>query len=338
MRVGFIGLGTMGAHAAAIGEAMVAAKVAGLEPEVWWEAMKGRAADSYVMHHDVPAVFAGHYAPSSTIDRKAFCRYWIASLDEQTLRGVQAWLPRGKGVRAMQQPPGGAATGEKPDLNEVARIRADHARWLESDGAEGVRADLSGMELADVRFPGADLRRAVFVGANLFRSDFAGAELSEADFTGANLNRADLAGATLQRAVLDKADLSDAALGDARMEHASLVETSLQRAWLGRAHLEHATLIRADLHGAWVGRANLEQANLEGAMLVGAEFPGTSFRNATLRSAYFGGVALVDADLSGADLGEVRNLTHTQLESATVDERTILPPELIPGREARAAG
>ena len=73
-------------------------------------------------------------------------------------------------------------------------------------------------------------------------------------------------------------------------------------------------------------------------MLVGAEFPGTSFRNATLRSAYFGGVALVDADLSGADLGEVRNLTHTQLESATVDERTILPPELIPGREARAAG
>ena len=54
-------------HAAAIGEAMVAAKVAGLEPEVWWEAMKGGAADSYVMHHDVPAVFAGHYDPSFPI-------------------------------------------------------------------------------------------------------------------------------------------------------------------------------------------------------------------------------------------------------------------------------
>ena len=67
MRVGFIGLGTMGGHAAAIGEAMVAAKVAGLEPEVWWEAMKGGAADSYVMHHDVPAVFAGHYDPSFPI-------------------------------------------------------------------------------------------------------------------------------------------------------------------------------------------------------------------------------------------------------------------------------
>ncbi len=54
-------------QAAAIAEAMVAAKVAGLEPQVWWEAMKGGAADSYVMHHDVPAVFAGHYDPSFPI-------------------------------------------------------------------------------------------------------------------------------------------------------------------------------------------------------------------------------------------------------------------------------
>src|SRR5699024_3523187 len=30
-------------HAAAIGEAMVSAKVAGLDPDVWWEAMKGGA-------------------------------------------------------------------------------------------------------------------------------------------------------------------------------------------------------------------------------------------------------------------------------------------------------
>ena len=189
----------------------------------------------------------------------------------------------------MSKPPGEAAAGQKPDLDAIARMRAEHARWLESDGADGARADFSGMELSDVRFPGADLSRARFADANLFRADFAGADLSEADFTGANLNRADLAGSTLQGAVLDKTDLSDAALGDARMEHASLVEASLQRAWLGRAHLEHATLTRADLHGTWAGRASFEQANLEGAMLVGAEFPGTSFRNASLRSAYFGG-------------------------------------------------
>lgn len=54
-------------HAAAIGEAMVCAKQAGLEPDVWWEVMKGGAADSFVMQHDVPSIFAGHYDPSFPI-------------------------------------------------------------------------------------------------------------------------------------------------------------------------------------------------------------------------------------------------------------------------------
>ena len=56
-------------HAAAIGEAMVAAKVAGLDPDVWWAAMKGGAADSFVMQHDVPSILAGHYDPSFQIGR-----------------------------------------------------------------------------------------------------------------------------------------------------------------------------------------------------------------------------------------------------------------------------
>ena len=51
-------------HAAAIGEAMVAAKLMGLEPDVWWNVMKGGAADSFVLQHDVPSIFAGHYDPS----------------------------------------------------------------------------------------------------------------------------------------------------------------------------------------------------------------------------------------------------------------------------------
>jgi 3-hydroxyisobutyrate dehydrogenase-like beta-hydroxyacid dehydrogenase len=54
-------------HAAAIGEAMVTAKLAGLDPLVWWQVMKGGAADSFVLSHDVPAIFAGHYDPSFPI-------------------------------------------------------------------------------------------------------------------------------------------------------------------------------------------------------------------------------------------------------------------------------
>jgi 3-hydroxyisobutyrate dehydrogenase-like beta-hydroxyacid dehydrogenase len=66
-------------HAAAIGEAMVTAKKAGLEPDVWWAAMKGGAADSFVMQHDVPSIFAGHYDPSF---RLALCLKDLALIDE----------------------------------------------------------------------------------------------------------------------------------------------------------------------------------------------------------------------------------------------------------------
>ena len=66
-------------HAAAIGEAMVTAKLAGLDPAVWWEVMKGGAADSFVMQHDVPSIFAGHYDPSFPI---ALCLKDLALIEE----------------------------------------------------------------------------------------------------------------------------------------------------------------------------------------------------------------------------------------------------------------
>jgi len=66
-------------HAAAIGEAMVAAKKGGLDPDVWWAAMKGGAAESFVMQHDVPSIFAGHYDPSF---RLALCLKDLGLIDE----------------------------------------------------------------------------------------------------------------------------------------------------------------------------------------------------------------------------------------------------------------
>jgi 3-hydroxyisobutyrate dehydrogenase-like beta-hydroxyacid dehydrogenase len=58
---------------------MVAAKQAGLEPEVWWAAMQGGAADSFVLRHDVPSIFAGHYDPSFPL---ALCLKDLALIDE----------------------------------------------------------------------------------------------------------------------------------------------------------------------------------------------------------------------------------------------------------------
>ena len=66
-------------HAAAIGEAMVTAKLAGLDPAIWWNVMKGGAADSFVMQHDVPSIFAGHYDPSFPI---ALCLKDLGLIEE----------------------------------------------------------------------------------------------------------------------------------------------------------------------------------------------------------------------------------------------------------------
>ena len=66
-------------HAAAIGEAMVTARLAGLDPLTWWNVMKGGAADSFVMSHDVPSIFAGHYDPSFPI---ALCLKDLALIKE----------------------------------------------------------------------------------------------------------------------------------------------------------------------------------------------------------------------------------------------------------------
>jgi len=79
-------------HAAAIGEAMVAAKLSGLEPDVWWEAMKGGAADSFVMQHDVPSIFAGHYDPSFPL---ALCLKDLSLIEEMLVEtGSRAELAR----------------------------------------------------------------------------------------------------------------------------------------------------------------------------------------------------------------------------------------------------
>ena len=95
-------------HAAAIGEAMVTAKRAGLEPEVWWQVMKGGAADSFVLQHDVPSIFAGHYDPSFPI---ALCLKDLGLIEELM-----------------------AETGVRDELT-----RATHARFNEAGERYGLR-------------------------------------------------------------------------------------------------------------------------------------------------------------------------------------------------------
>jgi hypothetical protein len=96
--------------------------------------------------------------------------------------------------------------------------------------------------------------------------------------------------------------------------------SELVRAGAGRREIDHggAVLIGADLSGA-----DLRGANLRGAYLIGA-----NLRRADLRLADLIGADLRGADLSGADLTGSIFLVQSQLDSATGDLTTQLPPSL----------
>jgi len=54
-------------NAAAMSEALIMGKKAGVDLRVLWEGMQSSVGDTFVLRHDAPSVFAGHYDPSFTL-------------------------------------------------------------------------------------------------------------------------------------------------------------------------------------------------------------------------------------------------------------------------------
>jgi len=160
------------------------------------------------------------------------------------------------------------------DLNAML---ADHARWVDTDGKEGKRANFRGYDLS-----GVDLS-----GYNLTEANFRSANLTDANFGGANLHAADMA-----EAILDGADIS----------HAMLSGVSLARAQLHRVNAAGADLTTANLTAAIAENINLTNAKLSGAILRDTNFRHADFTHALLRDANMRGATLVEANLSSADL------------------------------------
>ena len=136
---------------------------------------------------------------------------------------------------------------EKIDQETLFIILKEHQLWLESNGRNGKKADLSNKNLI-----GADLE-----GANLRGADLRGADLEGANLRGANLRGANLIGANLREASLIEASLIEA----------NLIEANLRGANLKGAYLRGANLRGANLEGAYLERANLIGADLEGTNL-----------------------------------------------------------------------
>jgi hypothetical protein len=98
---------------------------------------------------------------------------------------------------------------------------------------------------------------------------------------------------------------------------------NLAEARLRHASLRFATLTNADLTGA-----DLSDTDLREARLIGANLSGANLSAALLDQADFAGACLAGANLSGTSLIEIRNLTQRQIDEATGDLLTLLPPHL----------
>jgi uncharacterized protein YjbI with pentapeptide repeats len=199
---------------------------------------------------------------------------------------------------------------------------------------------------SNLTLPAADIKATVAVLARLLVRrghrgedplhlvpvELAGTNLKEANFQVIN-RTVNLERANFQEALLSNAGFGDTNLFYASFERADLREGNLQGANLGSGHLQEADLEQADLRETNLEFADFRNATLREARLYGANLTQAALRDAVLqgadlRDALFGGTLLQGADLKGADLRDTTHLTQAQLEQASGDQNTRLPPAL----------
>ena len=92
------------------------------------------------------------------------------------------------------------------DKKQLAKILADHGKWLRGEG--GSRADLSGADLRSADLSLVDLSLVDLSFVDLRRADLRSANLSHVDLRDADLRSADLSLVDLRSTNLSGADLS----------------------------------------------------------------------------------------------------------------------------------
>ena len=195
----------------------------------------------------------------------------------------------------------------------IAQVLRDHKQWLDSNGADG--------------------KRAVLTGTDLSQSDLTKSILTEAIINQANLNEAILIEVDLSRAILRRSTLMNANLVRANLSHAVASKTDFYEANLSRANLEYAVLTKAILSEINFNEANLSyslltKSNLTGSNFVRANLSYANLVEADLRNAILDSADLSYADLRGANLGDVDlagvELTGVNLKNAELSLSTLL--------------
>jgi uncharacterized protein YjbI with pentapeptide repeats len=173
---------------------------------------------------------------------------------------------------ALTDKPSGTSVSDLP----YEQMIADHARWIETGGAEGKPSVFDKADLRNLRsvrgfnLTALSAKGAVFYGLDMEGVQMQGAQLEGADLRACNLRRADLRGARLKGAKLTGSDLRDAQLGPLLIAADRVLPVDLTGAILANADLARADLRQARMTGADVSRANFTGANLKDIDLTGA--------------------------------------------------------------------
>jgi uncharacterized protein YjbI with pentapeptide repeats len=176
---------------------------------------------------------------------------------------------------------------------------------------------LSGLDLRNVDFKGANLRWARMNKTNLTGAILRNAILDSAWLMDANLERADLRGASLASTQMHRANLRDADLSGARIvanfQRADLRGANLSNADMGadmrnqsmglmRTVMRMARVDGADMRNVNAMRMDAEYASMRGALLDNANFRGVELTGADLTEASVAGLDLSGSDVSGVYL------------------------------------
>ena len=121
-------------------------------------------------------------------------------------------------------------------ISDLKKVLSDHNKWLDSNGQEGVFADLKNCKL----------KGAVLIGANLKNANLEGAYLYGAYFKNANLENANLEGANLRGANLRWANLKNTNMKNANLVRADLMQADLKDTLLEGANLKMAEGLTTD--------------------------------------------------------------------------------------------
>ena len=102
------------------------------------------------------------------------------------------------------------------------QVLAAHLRWLETNGEQGTRLNMKGMDLGGRNLDGYDFSGTDFRGARLDRASMKNVKLVAADLRMASMINANFTGSDLRGAYLSKGALRRAILVDANYDPAAL--------------------------------------------------------------------------------------------------------------------